>query len=544
MGDNVAAIKERLDIAEVLTPYLKLEKSGANYKARCPFHTEKTPSFYVSTSRQSYYCFGCGAKGDIFTFVQEMEGLDFRESLKHLAEKAGVELALEGGYNRHKEERDKLYAVLEEAASFFERGLAESKEAKDYIASRGVSEETIHEWRLGFVRDEWRLLYTHLTSLGFPKSDILKVGLAKTAEGKEDKGPYDVFRGRIIFPLFDSSGRVVAFSGRALAKDAQAKYLNSPDTSLWTKGELLYGLNKAKEDIRKKNYAVLVEGQIDLILSHQAGVHNTVASSGTAFTEVHLERLGKLSRRIVLAFDGDEAGENASMKSTILGLSLGMEVKIASLPQGSDPAAVIEKKPESWKDILRDSLPAIEHLLLKIMSAEKDDRKRGKLIEKKILPLIALLGSAIERSHFVSLVAKKTGIREEMIWEDLRRSFGETGNSRAYPAYGGTPTPNGIAGRAVSTSFKQRIEERLAEIRLWKKDFEPGAEEMKLLLKEELELESNLSRESLREELGRLRSELFQAESLKDDALVLRLSKEIQGLIGKVRALEGERKML
>ncbi|MFZ2484827.1 MAG: DNA primase [Minisyncoccia bacterium] len=415
MRGDVDTIKERLDIAEIVSGYVKLEKAGASFKGRCPFHQEKTPSFFVSPGRQSYYCFGCGAKGDIFTFVEEMEGLEFRGALKLLAEKAGVEL--EYKTSESKTEKDKILAVLEEATTFFEKELAANESAKGYVTSRGINNETTKIWRIGYAPAEWRSLLGHLQSLGYDKDIILKAGLIKL---KEDGGePYDVFRDRIIFPLADQNGRVIAFSGRALAKETEPKYLNSPETILFTKSEVLYGLDKAKDQIRRKDYAVLVEGQIDLVLSHQVGVDNTVATSGTAFTNLHLERLKRFSSRIIIAFDGDLAGEKAAEKASELGISLGLEVKVASMPEGEDPAEVAKRDPEEWKNTLRESLPAVEFFFKKIEKKEKDPRKLGKQIEKEILPLVKLLKSSIEQSHFISMIAKRTGIKEEIIWDDL-----------------------------------------------------------------------------------------------------------------------------
>ena len=426
MRGTVDSIKERLDIVEVVSSYLKLEKSGQNFKGKCPFHNEKTPSFFVSPSRQSFYCFGCGAKGDIFSIVEEMEGVDFKGALKLLAERAGVEIEYQRGES--KTEKDKLYNALEDASVFFESELEKNRDALDYLASRGVSKESIKNWRLGYAPNEWRTLFSNLSVLGYAKETLLKAGLVKLADkepatesaGRDtEKTPYDIFRGRITFPLFDTNGKIIAFSGRALEKDTEPKYLNTPDTSLFTKSEVLYGLDKAKDDIRKKNYAVLVEGQLDLVLSYQAGVKNTVASSGTAFTQLHLERLKRLSPRIILAFDGDGAGEKAAEKSALLCLSLGMEVKIAELPKGSDPADLAKNNPEEWKEILRGATHAIEFMLNKIIKTENDPRKLGKAINIKVLPMLTLLGSSIERSHFVSLIARQSGLREEVIWEEF-----------------------------------------------------------------------------------------------------------------------------
>ena len=511
MRGNVEAIKERLDIAEVVGSYLTLQKAGSNFKAKCPFHNEKTASFLISTARQSYYCFGCGEKGDIFTFVEKMEGVDFKSALKTLAEKAGVELVYERGEN--KDDKDKLYSALEDATLFFEKNLKENKDAHDYIVSRGISEESIKNWRLGFIPEEWRLLGTHLKSLGYDEPTLIKAGLIKRAEGEATKEPYDVFRGRIIFPLADSTGKIIAFSGRALAPDAQAKYLNSPDTPLFTKSEVLYGLDKAKDDVRKKDYAVLVEGQMDLVLSHQAGVKNTVASSGTAFTQMHLDRLKRLSTRIILAFDGDEAGFKASEKSASLALALGMEPKVAVLPEGKDPADVVREAPEKWKDILRESKHAIEIFLAHIIDSEKDNRKVGKLIEKKILPLVMLLSSSIERAHFVSVIAKKSGIKEEIIWEDLRK----------VKALDALRVETKVEEKEIVAprSVQSLVEERLTEVVLWQKELPKNSPELDAMKKEESELRSRLSQGLLELERSELQAQLRRGEV--SDEIVVRI---------------------
>ena len=524
MGGDVETIKGRLDVAEVIGGYVKLEKAGKSLKARCPFHSEKTPSFYVSPLRQSYYCFGCGAKGDIFTFVQEIEGVSFREALKSLGDKAGVELKGTSSLVA-RSEKEKLRQALEVAMQFFEKELKASEEAKKYLAGRGIEEHSISSWHLGLAKAEWRSLYNHLLTLGFNKEILLKAGLVKPVTGNA-KEPYDVFRDRIIFPLLDANGEVVGFSGRALSKDTEPKYLNSPDTVLFTKSELLYGLDIAKSEIRKKNFAVLVEGQIDLVLSHQAGVANTVASSGTAFTQAHLERLRRLSPRIILAFDGDKAGRAAAEKATDLALSLGLEVKVAKLPEGKDPADLAKEDPNKWKEVLRQAKPAIEHFLELLLEAEKDRRKLGKLIEARLLPKVALLSSSMERSHFISLIARKTDIKEEMIWEDLRSV--NVGATRI----GSRETVRAALPNNEKT-HKDMIEERLTEVRAWLK--EVGDSELK---KEEAELVNNLKHEEFKAELLELNRRLSQAESSKDEKEVARVAKRIQGVLKGIRTLE------
>jgi DNA primase len=511
MGGDIDAIKERLGIAEVVGGYVKLEKSGSSFKGRCPFHNEKTPSFFVSPQRGSYYCFGCGQKGDIFTFVQEMEGVSFKEALKSLAERAGVELKGAVVSQQAKDEKERLRQALEAAAEFFVKKLEETPEAKKYLNSRGISDATITSWHLGYAPAEWRALYQHLLALGFAKETLFKAGLVKPVTGNA-KEPYDVFRDRLIFPLFDQNGDVVGFSGRALATETEPKYLNTPETALFAKHELLYGLDRAKGEVRKKNYAVLVEGQVDLVLSHQAGVGNTVASSGTAFTAAHLERVKKLSPRILLAFDADSAGAAASEKAASLALSLGLEVKVAQLPSGKDPADLIKESPEAWKKVLRDAKPAIEHFLNRILEEEKDRRKALKLVEAKLLPMLALLSSSIERSHFISVISKATGIKEEMVWEDLRKLK----SAPARIAQGGEPKED---------IRRRSREEELGEVRALLKE----NPEDKDLLKHEEELSRLMRIDELDEKIAELRLKIGgdDAEALgRIDSLIRQRDEE------------------
>jgi DNA primase len=540
MGGDIEKIKDRLDIAEVVRDYVKLERAGKSFKGRCPFHNEKTPSFFVSPERQSYYCFGCGAKGDIFTFIGEMDGLSFKEALKSLAERAGVELKYKRQDPGAKDEEDLIRQAVEEAAEFFEKRLGEHQGARDYVKSRGIDEKMAKSWRLGYAPAEWRALYNHMLASGYKKEILFKAGLVKPSPAKGSE-PYDVFRDRITFPLSDASGNIIAFSGRALAKETEPKYLNSPDTILFTKSEVLYGLDKAKEKIRRKNYAILVEGQIDLVLSHQAGVDNAVASSGTAFTQAHLERLKRLSPRIILAFDGDKAGRLAAEKAALLAMLLGLEVKIARLPEGKDPADMAKNHPEEWKEVLRKSLPAIEHFLNLLVTEEKDPRKLGKLIEKKLLPLLALLDSSIERSHFISLISKKTGIKEDVIWEDLRKT-------RVSVSVGATRISERETIRAAlpnnERTRKELIAERLTEVRQWLRELPEKSAEAADLKKEEAELNDHLSQEALRDELAGLTLALSAAETSKDEERVKELALSVQKVLKRMRDIEEKRKVL
>lgn len=456
---SVEKIKENLDVQDVIGAYVKLEKAGGNFKGRCPFHNEKSPSFFVSPSRGTYYCFGCGAKGDIFSFVQEFEGLDFVGALKMLAEKAGVTLE---EYSPKKGNTDStLYDVLERATKYFEGNLVENADAKAYLLKRGLSEDTIAKWRLGYAKNDWRHLASTLKAEGISTDSLIQAGLIKKSDKAREDGFYDVFRGRIIFPIFDSSGKAIAFSGRIFDEVPDApKYLNSPETPLFNKSETLYGLDKAKMSIRKKDFSMLVEGQMDLLMCHQAGFDNAVASSGTAFTEAHLLRLKRLSNRILFVFDGDQAGFGAALKSATLALGLGLEVKLSALPEGTDPADFILKDLEGWQAAIKNSKHVIDFHLDNIIAQKLDSRQLAKQVETKILPHVAQIVSSIEQSHFVSQISKRTGIREEAIWNDLRRM-----------PRGQTPTsPTETKPDPVKEETKKRknyIERRLYGIIFW-----------------------------------------------------------------------------
>ncbi len=419
-GSTVERIKEKLSISDVIGTYLKLENAGLNLKAKCPFHNEKTPSFFVSPARGSYYCFGCGAKGDIFTFVQEFEGVDFMGALKTLASRAGVPLEKEKP--GMKKENDRLHDLMEAATRWFEENLKKQEGARVYLKKRAFNDDTIRSWRIGFALDSWRDGRTYLRSLGFSDDELIKVGLLR--RGTDGREPYDWFRSRIMFPIFDTSGRTVGFSARLFGheeREGLPKYINSPETPLFAKSKLLYGLHLAKNSIRKRNYSILVEGQVDVVLSHQAGFDNTVASSGTALTIEQLEQLKRLSSNIIMAFDADTAGANAAIRSSRLALTLGMDVKIARLPAGIDPADAVAKDKRIWVEAVRDAVPLITFYTDMVVANTKDVRKRDREIVSRVLPLVAAMKSATEQSRAISEIAFKTGQREEALLQDVSR---------------------------------------------------------------------------------------------------------------------------
>ncbi len=432
MNGAAQKIKERLSIVDVISSYLQVTAAGKNYKARCPFHNEKTPSFFISPDRGSYYCFGCGAKGDIFSFVEHFEGTDFLGSLKLLAEKAGIVLEKRGSYEKT-DDKERYYEIMEEATLFFETMFDKEPEARSYLRDRGLSDGTIKSFRIGYAPASWRSVSDHLISKGFKIEDMEIVGLVKLG----NNGFYDRFRGRIMFPISDSSGRVIAFSGRIFALSnnqkkegdiEEAKYLNSPDTVLFNKSNVLFGIDKAKGAIRSRGYSIIVEGQMDLILSHQALFTNTVAVSGTALadnvsdSESKINNLGlirRLSNNVIFAFDGDEAGIRAASRSAVIALSLEMQVKIAILPEGQDPADIINANPDSWKEIIKNSVNIVSFHIDRICNSSNDIRIRGKKIREVIFPFLSMVKSSIERSAYITLIHNKTGLPDRAIIEDF-----------------------------------------------------------------------------------------------------------------------------
>lgn len=421
MATTVEQIKDRLSITDVVGNYLKLNKAGRNYKAKCPFHNEKTPSFFVSPERGNFYCFGCHKGGDIFNFIEEIEGCDFPAALRILAEQAGVKI--EEHQPSDSSGKEEIFSVLEEAAVFFQRELLKSSRVKEYLTQRGLNEDSIRRFRLGYVSNEWQSAYNYLTSKGYQSSIIERAGLIIR---REAAGYYDRFRGRIIFPISNGSGKIVGFSGRILPEfqkenESGAKYINSPDTEVFNKSRLLYGYDKAKMAMRTANACILVEGQMDLILSHQAGMANTVALSGTALTGEHLSLIKRLANKIIMAFDSDSAGFRASERSVHLALQDGLEVNITSLPVGKDPAELIAEKPSLWHDTLQGAAHVIDFYLNAFKDDKGDVRELGGKVKEKILPFVASLASEIDKAHFIGKIAQNLRIGEEPLWRELKK---------------------------------------------------------------------------------------------------------------------------
>lgn len=421
-GDTVQRIKDTLSIVDVISSYVELHKAGRHYKGKSPFTNEKTPSFYVSPERGMYYCFSTNQGGDIFTFMQTMEGVDFKQALQLLAEKAHIELVPESPQKRT--EREQLLQVLQAASEWFTSNLKQHTESHQYLEQRGLSDTTIKNWSIGYApgppQAGWRELRTALTKQGYKEADMLRAGLIKS--GQSGKEPFDVFRDRIMFPMRDQGGHVVAFSGRLLGPNTEApKYVNSPETELYHKSSFLFGYDKAKQTARTKDFWLLVEGQFDVVLAHQAGYTNTVAVSGTAFTMQHLQLLERLSSRIVLALDADRAGIAAIEKIGHAMLRRGMDVKVVALPSGQDPADCILADANAFKKAVGAATHVIEFLLDHIMDTEEDLRTQKLRAHDRLIPLIAAIPNRLDQEHFESVVSERLDTTKDAVHFELER---------------------------------------------------------------------------------------------------------------------------
>lgn len=422
MQSPTQAIKDKLPIADVVGGYVKLERAGRSLRARCPFHKERTASFYVSPERGSYYCFGCGEKGDIFSFVQKIDGLEFRDALKALAERAGVPLTeYKGEKGPTKDEKERLYDLHEAATAHFESVLAKRTDVLEYLQKRGLTPETISKWRLGYAEAQWRSLTEVLRAKGFTDEELAVSGLSIKAEKGSEVTYYDRFRGRIMFPIGDVGGRIIAFSGRHFesmpgGKETEpAKYMNSPETPLFRKSKVLYGLDRAKATMRRYDFALLVEGQMDLLMMHQSGYPSAVAASGTALTEEHLRAISHLSKRLVLALDSDAAGQKSALRSAGLALTEGFDVRIAAFPEGKDPADVGREDVEALKRAVREAKTAVEFFLESARKRSKDERTVRRVAEAEVIPLIARMQSSMDKAHFIQVAARALDLPEDSV---------------------------------------------------------------------------------------------------------------------------------
>ena len=421
----VEEIRARSDIVEVISDRILLKKSGANYKGLCPFHSEKTPSFTVSPAKQIFHCFGCNEGGNVYQFVMKIENLSFPDSVLFLARRYGINIVEQKVKGVNSSQKNILYEVNGMAAEFFQRQLSDlpqGKTAKEYLRKRGINEDIIESFKIGYASSLWDGIQQFFKKKGISADIQNNAGLIKE---RENGGGYvDRFKERVIFPISDSEGRTVGFGGRVLNDtDSRPKYLNSPETLVYKKGNILYGLHITKDSIRKSKEAFLVEGYFDLITAYQHGIKNIIATSGTALTEDHARLLRRYAETVTLVFDGDEAGSNASNRGGIVLLNGGVKVKVIPLPPGNDPDSFIRgKRGEGFLSIARESKTFMEYIINKAV-AESDlkslDGRIGCI--NSVLPFLSIINSPVEKSIYLSLLAGRTGVSEKAIMDEMNK---------------------------------------------------------------------------------------------------------------------------
>ncbi len=424
MSDTVQKIKDRLNIVDVVGSYVKLTRAGRYYKGLSPFTKEKTPSFFVTPDRGLYHCFSSGKGGDMFTFVEEMEGVDFKGALLILAEKAGVQVEFGPG---DQTERDILFRINSDSAAFFIECLKVRTDAKAYLEKRGVTQALADKWQIGYAPRDWSTLKDHLTKLGHTEALIERAGLIKRPDSadiphEKVQRTYDRFRGRIMFPLKDSTGRIIAFSGRIFEDDPQhpqAKYINSPETPIFDKSAALYGIHEARNGIRTLGFSMLVEGQLDLVLAQSIGYANAVATSGTAFTDTHAQILKRYSPNLLIAYDGDTAGIKASTRAAERALQLGMNVKVATMKAGEDPADCILRDQNDFKSKIKSASHIVDFLLNHAIASTADPRDRKLAVSRDVVPIIAAIANKIDQAHFVSTVAAALSVPVDAVYAEV-----------------------------------------------------------------------------------------------------------------------------
>jgi len=420
-------VRNTAGIVEVIGSYINLRKRGRNHVGLCPFHSEKTPSFHVSEERQWFHCFGCGAKGDVFKFIMQVDSLSFPEAVKWTAERFGIPIPASVMRNREPEaDRETLTAILQAAAEFFQQVLqteAEAETAREYIRHRDLKPETMARFGLGYAPGAGDRLCSHLIKKGFASEKIEQTGLARKSE--RGQSYYDAFRRRLIFPIRDLAGRTIAFGGRVL-DESVPKYINSPETVVYSKGRHLFGLDTAKESIRKAQFVVLVEGYLDCITAQQAGIGNIVASLGTSLTQSQSRLLSRYTQKIIVNYDPDTAGVNAARRSLDLLLEEGFRVNVLVLPNGLDPDAAIRKLGvEAYRKQLAQSVPYLEFLTEDALkSSGGSDRSAGFQVQvlNRVLPFLAKVNNRVERLEYVSRLAHRLSLDESVVMAEFRRA--------------------------------------------------------------------------------------------------------------------------
>jgi len=446
--ETVQQVRDRVDIVELVGRYVALKRSGVNNFGLCPFHNEKSPSFNVNSARQIFHCFGCGEGGNAITFLMKVEGLGFKDAVKRLAAEAGIEIQeerLSPEQEAARREGEKLRRVNDLASGFYQQLLLSDPlgaPGRRYLRGRGYDGEIARSFQLGYAPESWETLANHLQEAGIDRSLARRLGLVR--EGKQERGDYDLFRGRLIFPIFDHYGQVVAFGGRVLAGDGP-KYINSPESPIYHKSRVLYGLYRAKEAMRRSDMAIVVEGYFDVMALHRVGITQSVATCGTALTTEHARLLKRYAQKLLLLFDQDDAGQKATLRAMEVALPEGLDVQIVNLAAGEDPDSYLAGAgKEAFEGCLAKAQPALEWYMERLLSADKGISAQARAVDE-ILQRIGLLPGEIERSLYLKQLAGRTGLAEEM----LQRKFSQR---RERPEPQSTPRPAPSASRAVPSA--------------------------------------------------------------------------------------------
>lgn len=420
--DELDQIREKISIVDLISESVQLKKTGRNFKGLCPFHTERTPSFIVSPERQIWHCFGCGKGGDIFSFLMELDRLEFPEALDILAKRAGVILTRKQGDDKIGILKKKLLAMHHLASEFYTYLLSKhilGERARLYLKERGMTDKIIGTFSLGFAPHSWDNLTRYLFKKGFTYPELEIAGLSL----KGRTGYYDRFRDRIMFPLRNYRGETIGFSGRVLQKDAQeAKYINSPETPMYHKGDTLYGLDVTKEAIRKQDGAIVVEGEFDVISSFAAGVPNVVAIKGSALTPAQVSLIKRFTEHIFLALDQDEAGDSAARRGIEIADAAGLDIRVISIPNGKDPDEAARENPGAWKEATKQSMPVFDFLIASAFKRLKGaDAYSKKKIADELLPVLGKITNTIIKAHYIKVLSGKLDISEEKVNEALEK---------------------------------------------------------------------------------------------------------------------------
>lgn len=474
--DEVGEIKQRLEVAEVVGSYIPLKQAGRNLKASCPFHDEKTASFMVSPDKGIWHCFGCGEGGDIYKFVMKMEGLEFRPALELLAKRAGVELSNRRSSTGTKQ-KERLILAHQWAIKYYQASLVKNTPALEYLLkTRKLDKSIIQQFAIGYAPDSWDALTAFLTKKGFSADELVRAGLA----GKKS-GVFDWFRGRIMFPIFDAQGAPVGFTGRVLQEKGGEtdgpKYLNTPQTLIYDKSRAIYGLHLAKESIRQSDWAVLVEGNMDVVASHQAGLTQAVAVSGTALTADQLKILGKFSKNIRLAFDTDDAGLLATERAIDISQKLGLNLKVVKTG-AKDPDELIKSDPEAWKRAVDSARYAIDYLFDRFATEFDVSTAMGKRqYSDRLAANIRRLADPVEQNHYVNLLADRLGTSSESVSKKIAQSPPEP----AYATAVHTQPPRNALTKVVNPILptgRQAVEESVLSLALAFPDSRLGLDDL------------------------------------------------------------------